>query len=71
MQASPYIYAGGDAASRVMAGEGIDEAIVNTAGDLAKVGAKAAGWSLEQFLNDIYPSVLIVGGLAAYFYFSN
>ena len=71
VKASPYIYAGGDAASRVMAGEGIDEAIVNTAGDLTKLGAKAAGWSLEQFLNDIDPSVLIVGGLAAYFYFSN
>ena len=71
VKASPYIYAGGDAASRVMAGEGVDEAIVNSAGDLAKLGAKAAGWSLEQFLNDIDPSVLIVGGLAAYFYFSN
>ena len=38
---------------------------------LSKLGAKAAGWSLEQFLNDIDPSVLIVGGLGAYLYFSN
>ena len=71
VQASPYIYAGGDAASRVMAGEGIDEAIVNTAGDITKIGAKAVSFSLQEFINDIDPSVLIVGGLAAYFYFSN
>ena len=70
-KASPYILTGGDVASRVMSGEGVEEAIVNTAGDLTKIGAKAVGWSLEQFLNDIDPSVLIVGGLAAYFYFSN
>ena len=37
VKASPYIYAGGDAASRVMAGEEVDKAIVNTAGDLTKL----------------------------------
>ena len=70
-KASPYILTGGDVASRVMSGEGVEEAIVNTAGDLTKIGAKAVSFSLQEFINDIDPSVLIVGGLAAYFYFSN
>ena len=70
-KASPYILTGGDVASRVMSGEGVEEAIVNTAGDLTKIGAKAVSFSLQEFINDIDPSVLIVGGLAAYLYFSN
>ena len=71
VQASPYIYAGGDAASRVMSGEGVGEAIVSTAGDITKLGAKAVSFSIEELVNDIDPSLLIVGGLAAYLYFSN
>ena len=70
-KASPYILTGGDVASRVMSGEGVGEAIVSTAGDITKLGAKAVSFSIEELLNDIDPSVLIVGGLAAYFYFSN
>ena len=70
-KASPYLLTGGDVASRVMSGEGVEEAIVNTAGDLTKIGAKAVSFSLQEFINDIDPSVLIVGGLAAYLYFSN
>ena len=69
-KASPYILTGGDVASRVMSGEGVGEAIVSTAGDITKLGAKAVSFSIEELLNDIDPSVLIVGGLAAYFYFS-
>ena len=70
-KASPYILTGGDVASRVMSGEGVGEAIVSTAGDITKLGAKAVSFSIEELLNDIDPSILIVGGLAAYFYFSN
>ena len=70
-KASPYILTGGDVASRVMSGEGVGEAIVSTAGDITKLGAKAVSFSIEELLNDIDPSVLIVGGLAAYLYFSN
>ena len=70
-KASPYILTGGDVASRVMSGEGVGEAIVNTAGDLTKIGAKAVSFSLQEVINVIDPSVLIVGGLAAYLYFSN
>jgi len=51
-----------------MTGEGVDEAVVNTAGDIAKLGAKAAGWGLEQFLKDIDPSILIMVGFGAYYY---
>ena len=68
---SPYILTGGDVASRVMSGEGVGEAIVSTAGDITKLGAKAVSFSIEELLNDIDPSLLIVGGLAAYLYFSN
>ena len=70
-KASPYILTGGDVASRVMSGEGVGEAIVSTAGDITKLGAKAVSFSIEELLNDIDPSILIVGGLAAYLYFSN
>ena len=70
-KASPYILTGGDVASRVMSGEGVGEAIVSTAGDITKLGAKAVSFSIEELLNDIDPSLLIVGGLAAYLYFSN
>ena len=70
-KASPYILTGGDVASRVMIGEGVGEAIVSTAGDITKLGAKAVSFSIEELLNDIDPSLLIVGGLAAYIYFSN
>ena len=70
-KASPYILTGGDVASRVMSGEGVGEAIVSTAGDITKLGAKAVSFSIEELLNDIDPSILIVGGLAAYSYFSN
>ena len=69
-KASPYILTGGDVASRVMSGEGVGEAIVSTAGDITKLGAKAVSFSIEELLNDIDPSLLIVGGLAAYLYFS-
>ena len=70
-KASPYILTGGDVASRVMSGEGVGEAIVSTAGDITKLGAKAVSFSIEELLSDIDPSLLIVGGLAAYLYFSN
>ena len=70
-KASPYILTGGDVASRVMSGEGVGEAIVSTAGDITKLGAKAVSFSIEELFNDIDPSILIVGGLAAYLYFSN
>ena len=70
-KASPYILTGGDVASRVMSGEGVGEAIVSTAGDITKLGAKAVSFSIEELVNDIDPSLLIVGGLAAYLYFSN
>ena len=70
-KASPYILTGGDVASRVMSGEGVGEAIVSTAGDITKLGAKAVSFSIEELLNDIDPSILIVGGLAAYLCFSN
>ena len=70
-KASPYILTGGDVASRVMSGEGVGEAIVSTAGDITKLGAKVVSFSIEELLNDIDPSILIVGGLAAYLYFSN
>ena len=70
-KASPYILTGGDVASRVMSGEGVGEAIVSTAGDITKLGAKAVSFSIEELLNGIDPSILIVGGLAAYLYFSN
>ena len=70
-KASPYILTGGDVASRVMSGEGVGEAIVSTAGDITKLGAKAVSFSIEELLNDIDPSILIVGGLAAYLFFSN
>ena len=50
VKAAPYVYGAGDVGYRVMTGEGVDEAVVNTAGDIAKLGAKAAGWGLEQFL---------------------
>ena len=65
-KASPYILTGGDVASRVMSGEGVGEAIVSTAGDITKLGAKAVSFSIEELLNDIDPSILIVAGLAAY-----
>ena len=48
-KASPYILTGGDVASRVMSGEGVGEAIVNTAGDITKIGAKAVSFSLQDF----------------------
>ena len=70
-KASPYILTGGDVASRVMSGEGVEEAIVSTAGDITKLGAKAVSFSIEELLNDIDPSILIVAGLGAYLYFSN
>ena len=70
-KASPYIYTGGDVASRVMSGEGVGEAIVNTAGDITKLGAKAVSFSIEELFKDIDPSILIVAGLGAYLYFSN
>ena len=70
-KASPYILTGGDVASRVMSGEGVGEAIVSTAGDITKLGAKAVSFSIEELLNDIDPSILIVAGLGAYLYFSN
>ena len=66
--AAPYVYGVGDVGYRVMTGEGVDEAVVNTAGDIAKLGAKAAGWGLEQFLKDIDPSILIVVGFGAYYF---
>ena len=53
-----------------MTGEGVDEAVVNTAGDITKLGAKAVGFSIEQFLEDIDPSILILVGIGAYYYFS-
>ena len=68
VKAAPYIYGAGDVGYRVMTGEGVDEAVVNTAGDIAKLGAKAAGWGLEQFLKDIDPSILIVVGFGAYYF---
>ena len=70
-KASPYILTGGDVASRVMSGEGVGGAIVSTAGDITKLGGKAVSLSIGELLNDIDPSILIVGGLAAYLYFSN
>ena len=54
-----------------MTGEGVGEAIVNTAGDNTKLGAKAVSFSVEEIFKDIDPSILIVAGLAAYFYCSN
>ena len=54
-----------------MTGEGVGEAIVNTAGDITKLGAKAGPFSVEELFKDTGPSVLIVAGLAAYFYVSN
>ena len=68
VKASPYIYGAGDVGYRVMTGEGVDEAVVKTAGDIAKLGAKAAGFGLEQFLEDIDPSILIMVGFGAYYY---
>ena len=70
-KASPYIYTGGDVASRVMSGEGVGEAIVNTAGDTTKLGAKAVSFSIEELFKDIDPSILFVAGSGAYLYFSN
>jgi len=70
VKASPYIYGAGDVGYRVMTGEGVDEAVVNTAGDITKLGAKAVGFSIEQFLEDIDPSILILVGIGAYYYFS-
>ena len=67
-KASPYILTGGDVASRVMSGEGVGEAIVSTAGDITKLGAKAVSFSVEDLVKDIDPSILIVAGLAACFY---
>ena len=68
VKAAPYVYGAGDVGYRVMTGEGVDEAVVNTAGDIAKLGAKAAGFGLEQFLEDIDPSILIMVGFGAYYY---
>ena len=68
VKAAPYVYGAGDVGYRVMTGEGVDEAVVNTAGDIAKLGAKAAGFGLEQFLEDIDPSILIMVGFGAYYF---
>ena len=67
-KSSPYIYGAGDVGARVMAGEDVDEAIVHTAGDITTLTAKAVGFSLETFLSDIDPSILIVAGLGTYYY---
>ena len=56
-KASPYILTGGDVASRVMSGEGVGEAIVSTAGDITKLGAKAVSFSIEELFTNICPSI--------------
>ena len=47
---------------------GLKKSVVKTAGDIAKLGAKAAGFGLEQFLRDIDPSILIMVGFGAYYF---
>ena len=61
-------YATGDIASRLMSGDDVGEALVGTAGDLAKILAKGTGYTIEELLKNIDPSILVLAGVGAYFY---
>ena len=43
------------------------EAIVNTAGVITKLGAKVVSFSIDEFSNDIDPSILTVAGFGCLF----
>ena len=60
-------YATGNIASRLMSGDDPGEALVGTAGDLAKILAKGTGYTIEELLKNIDPSILVLAGAGTYF----
>ena len=61
-------YATGNIASRLMSGDSPSDALAKTAGDLAKVLAKGTGYTIEELLENIDPSILVLAGVGTYFY---
>ena len=61
-------YAIGNIASRLMSGDSPGDALAKTAGDLGKILAKGTGYTIEELLNNIDPSILVLAGVGAYFY---
>ena len=68
MKTGAATYATGDIASRVFSGESTGEALVGTAGDLTKIVATGASKGIEEIINDIDPSILLVAGLGVYLF---